>query len=90
MYNFVGRVKMENLSEDELKILLAVARSDNGECDAESLIRTLNLSEARAQHYFCRLSFGKNFLFWVGSPGEPDRYILTDRGRQFLLEGSYI
>jgi len=81
---------MENLSEDELKILLAIARSDNSESDAESLIRILNLSEAKAHYYFCRLSFGKNYLFWIGSPGEPDRYILTDRGRQFLLEGSYI
>ena len=90
IYDFVEHVKMENLSEDELKILLVVARSENSECDAESLIRSLNLSEARAHYYFCRLSFGKNYLFWVGSPGEPDRYILTDHGRQFLLEGSHI
>ncbi len=90
MYDFVERVKMDNLSEDELNILLAIARSKNSECDAESLIRTLNLSETKAHYYLSRLSFGNNYLFWVGSPGEPDRYILTDRGRQFLLEGSYI
>ncbi len=81
---------MENLSEDELSILLAVARSDDSECDYETLVRTLNLSETRAHYYLSRLSFGKKYLFWIGSPGEPDRYILTDRGRQFLLEGSYI
>jgi predicted transcriptional regulator len=81
---------MENLSEDELKILLAVARSENSECDAESLIRILNLSETKAHYYLSRLSFGKNYLFWVGSPDQPDRYRLTNRGRQFLLEGSYI
>jgi predicted transcriptional regulator len=81
---------LENLNEYELKILLAVARSDKSECDADSLIRTLNLSEAKVHYYLSRLSFGKNYLFWVGSPGEPDRYILTDHGRKFLLEGSYI
>ncbi len=90
IYDFVEHVKMENLSEIELKILLAVARSENSECDAESLIRSLNLSETKAHYYLSRLSFGKNYLFWVGSPGKPDHYILTDCGRKFLLEGSYI
>ena len=90
MYVSVERVKMDNLSEDELNILLAVARSKDSECDYTTLIRTLNLSESKANYYFSRLSFGKNYLFWVGNPGEPDRYRLTDRGRQFLLEGSYI
>jgi hypothetical protein len=90
MYDFDEHVKMENLSEGELRILLAVARSNDSECDYDTLVRTLNLSETKAHYYFCRLTFGKNYLYWIGSPGEPDRYKLTDRGRQFLLEGSYI
>jgi predicted transcriptional regulator len=90
MFDIVERVKMGNLSEDELNILLTIARSKDSECDYNTLIRTLNLPESRARNYFSRLSFGKKYLFWIGNPGEPDRYRLTDRGRQFLLEGSYI
>lgn len=90
MPDFVERVKMGNISEDELNILLTVARSKNGECDYKTLIRTLNLSESRAEYCFSRLSFEKKYLFWIGNPGESDRYRLTDRGRQVLLEGSYI
>lgn len=83
---------MENLSEDELKILLAVARSDDSECDADTLIRTLNLSENQADYYLCLLSFERNYLFWIGNADSDvsDRYRLTNKGRQFLLEGSHI
>jgi hypothetical protein len=90
MYDFAECVKMGNLSEDELNILLAVAHSKDGECDYKTLVRTLNLSEPKAHYYFSRLSFGEKYLFWIGCPGQPDRYRLTDRGREFLLEGSYI
>jgi predicted transcriptional regulator len=90
MYDFVECVKMGNLSEDELNILLAVAHSKDSECDYKTLVRTLNLTESRANYYLSRLSFEKKYLFWIGSPGESDRYRLTDRGRKVLLEGSYI
>ena len=83
---------MENLSEEELKILLAVERSDNSECDFDTLVRTLNFPETKVEYYVSMLSFEWNYLRWIGStdPNVPDRYRLTDEGRQFLLEGSYI
>ena len=83
---------MENLSEEELKILRAVAHSDNSECDFVTLVRALNLAESKAEYYLCLLSFEKEYLNWIGStdPDVPDRYRLTNKGRKFLLEGSYI
>ena len=83
---------MDNLSEDELKILLAVERSDDSECDFDTLVRTLNLPETKAEYYVSVLSFERNYLYWMGNtdPNVPDRYRLTYKGRQFLLEGSHI
>jgi predicted transcriptional regulator len=83
---------MENLGEEELKILIAVARSDNSECDVDTLVRTLNMPEKDVQYYVYLLAFDKEYLFWVNITdlNEPDRYSLTDNGRQFLLEGSFI
>jgi len=83
---------MDNLSEDELKILLAVERSDDSECDFDTLVRTLNLSETKAEYYVSVLSFERNYLYWIGNtdPNVPDRYRLTNKGRKFLLERSHI
>ena len=83
---------MENLSEEELEILLAVERSENNECDFDTLVRTLDLSEIMAEYYVSLLSFERKYLRWIDNkdPNVPDRYRLTDQGRKFLLEGSYI
>ncbi len=83
---------MENLSEEELRILRAVERSDNSECDFDTLVRTLNLSQTKAEYYVSLLSFERNYLYWIGStdPKVPDRYRLTKQGRKFLLEGSHL
>lgn len=83
---------MENLSEEELQILLIVARSDDNECDFPSLVRELDLPESRLEYYVSFLTFERGFLFWIGSSDQkvPDRYRLTNSGRQFLLEGSFL
>jgi hypothetical protein len=83
---------MENLSEEELKILIAVARSQDSECDIDTLVRTLNLAERDIEYYVFLLTFDREYLRWIGGSDldEPDRYHLTYNGRQFLLEGSYI
>ena len=83
---------MENLSEEELEILLAVARSDNSECDFDTLVRIVKLSENKAEYYVSLLCFERNYLYWSGSPDPdvPDRYRLTNKGRKILLEGSFI
>ncbi|MBN2180769.1 MAG: hypothetical protein JW715_02555 [Sedimentisphaerales bacterium] len=83
---------MENLTEEELRILLVVARSKDSECDFPTLVRDLDLPETKAEYYVCRLSFEMNYLYWIGNSDEnvPDRYRLTNAGRQFLLEGSFL
>ena len=83
---------MENLSKEELEILMAVECSEDSECDFDTLVRTVNLSEKEAEYYVSLLSFVRNYLRWIASsdPNEPDRYSLTNQGRKFLLERSHI
>ena len=83
---------MEDLNEEELKILLAVERMNNSECDFPTLVRTLNLTETKTEYYLYKLSFDRNYLYWIGSvhPDVPDRYRLTRKGRKFLVQGSYV
>ena len=83
---------MENLSKEELEILIAVERSEDSECDFDTLVRTVNLSEKEGEYFVSMLSFVRNYLRWIASsdPKVPDRYSLTNEGRKFLLEGSHI
>ena len=83
---------MDNLSKVELKILIAVARSQNSECEIATLVRTLSMSVRDVKYHIYLLTFDGEYLCWIGGskPDEPDRYRLTKKGRRFLLEGSFI
>ncbi len=83
---------MENMSEVELKILLAIEHSNNNECDFPTLVRISNLNEKKIKYYLHKLTFVRNYLFWIGdmNPGVPDRYRLKREGREFLAKGGYI
>ena len=83
---------MENLSEEELRIMLAIAGSENSECDFDTLVQTVDLPATKAEYYVSLLSFEREYLLWLSStdPNQPDCYRLTNKGREFLIEGSYI
>jgi hypothetical protein len=82
----------ENLTEEELKLLLAVEKSGNSGCYFPSLVQTLGISKTRTKYYLDKLSHDKDLLNWIGNmnPGIPDRYTLTRKGRDFLVEGGYV
>lgn len=82
----------DNLTEEELKLLLAVERSGNRGCYFTTLVQTLNISETRTKYFLDTLSRDRAFLNWIGNmnPNVPDRYTLTRKGRDFLVEGDYV
>ena len=83
---------MENMSEEELRILLALERSSNKECDLPTLVRILKLNEKKIKYYLNKLTYVRNYLFWIGdmNPDVPDRYRLKREGSEFLARGGHI
>jgi hypothetical protein len=83
---------MENMSEEELKILLILERSSNKECDLPTLMRISKLNERKIKYYLNKLTYTRNFLFWFcdTNPGVPERYKLKREGYEFLSRRGYI
>ena len=83
---------MENMSEEELKILLAIECSNHNECDFPTLVRILDLNEKKIKYYLNKLTYVRNYLSWIGdmNPDVPDRYRLKREGREFLARGGYV
>ena len=83
---------MADLSEEEMKILLAVEQSEKNECDFLTLVQKSGLTETKTKYYLDKLTREWNFLHWIGNmnPNVPDRYRLTREGRAFLVEGNYV
>lgn len=83
---------MENMSEEELKILLILERSGNKECDLHTLMRISKFNERKIKYYLNKLTYTRNYLFWIGdmNPGVPERYRLKREGHEFLSRGGYV
>lgn len=81
-----------NLDDVELKLLLAVEKHGDNGCYFPSLVQAVGLSETKVKYYLDRLTDDRKFLDWFGNmnPNIPDRYTLTRKGRNFLVEGNYI
>lgn len=81
-----------NLDNIELKILLTVEKSGDDGCSIPLLVQAVGLSETKVKYYLDKLTDDLEFLNWFGSMIQdvPDRYTLTRKGRDFLVEGSYI
>lgn len=84
--------KENNIDKVELKILLAVEKSGDNGCSFPSLVQHVGLSDTKVKYYLDKLTDDRELLNWIGSliPNVPVRYTLTRKGRDFLVEGSYI
>ena len=84
--------KENNLDNVELKILLAVEKNGDNGCSFPSLVQHVGLSETKVKYYLDKLTDDLELLHWIGSMIQDvlDRYTLTRKGRDYLVEGSYI